>query len=400
MAYNETELKEAAKDYCTNEGYYADEPESAQAVIQSFKAGAEWAALQPKEAITPQSIKNKIVGEANWRSTNGHGGVDDITRDNFILAAEFGYSLAQPKQEAIEGKELSEWVKASDELPEDKADIFFKVKGMMDMGFFDTKRKEFYSSRHHHAGYIEQLYSEIEWLKPVIIDKKGKKGKRGVGNADMVNPISEISEDCNHEFQTYKQCCYCGAFDNGKEIIIKRVQSNIEKLRNSFSEWYFGIKEETGKPPLAMQIFYWFETSKVVKFDHLPQFEQKGNINLKIDFTEGIIAEDTEGFVGVIEGLKIVETGKTKQDVLEECLTSIKVLLAYNSGIDIRKGNIINDSEMPDVEVLCKTFLPNQFELKSFKRKEILFLESAFEQGARVMYNTLKNQFEDKHPSQ
>lgn len=73
--------------------------------------------------------------------------------------------------------------------------------------------------------------------------------------------------------------------------------------------------------------------------------EQKGNINLKIDFTEGIIAEDTEGFVGVIEGLKIVETGKTKQDVLEECLTSIKVLLAYNSGIDIRKGNIINDSD-------------------------------------------------------
>lgn len=44
----------------------------------------------------PQEIKIKIVQEANWRSTNGHGGVDDITRDNFILAAEYGYGLAQP----------------------------------------------------------------------------------------------------------------------------------------------------------------------------------------------------------------------------------------------------------------------------------------------------------------
>ena len=42
----------------------------------------------------PIDVKNKIVGEANWRSTNGHGGVDDITRDNFILAAEWGYELA------------------------------------------------------------------------------------------------------------------------------------------------------------------------------------------------------------------------------------------------------------------------------------------------------------------
>lgn len=45
--------------------------------------------------MIPIPIKNKIVGEANWRSTNGHGGVDDITRDNFIQAAQYGYSLAQ-----------------------------------------------------------------------------------------------------------------------------------------------------------------------------------------------------------------------------------------------------------------------------------------------------------------
>lgn len=47
-----------------------------------------------REVKIPEIIKNKIVGEANWRSTNGHGGVDDITRDNFILAAEYGYQLS------------------------------------------------------------------------------------------------------------------------------------------------------------------------------------------------------------------------------------------------------------------------------------------------------------------
>lgn len=51
----------------------------------------------------PQKIKNKIVEEANWRSTNGHGGVNDVARDNFIQAAEFGYLLAK-SQSAPSGK--------------------------------------------------------------------------------------------------------------------------------------------------------------------------------------------------------------------------------------------------------------------------------------------------------
>lgn len=52
----------------------------------------------------PALTKRKIVAEANWRATNGHGGVDDITRDNFILAAEFGYELAYA--EILESKGL------------------------------------------------------------------------------------------------------------------------------------------------------------------------------------------------------------------------------------------------------------------------------------------------------
>lgn len=49
----------------------------------------------------PQEIKDKIEQEANWRSTNGHGGVDVITRDNFILAAIYGYQLAKQEIEKL-----------------------------------------------------------------------------------------------------------------------------------------------------------------------------------------------------------------------------------------------------------------------------------------------------------
>lgn len=42
------------------------------------------------------------------------------------------------------------------------------------------------------------------------------------------------------------------------------------------------------------------------------------------------------------------------------------------------------------VDKLCKEFLPNNFDLSSFKEKEILLLESAFVQGANVMMNYLK----------
>jgi hypothetical protein len=36
-----------------------------------------------------------------------------------------------------------------------------------------------------------------------------------------------------------------------------------------------------------------------------------------------------------------------------------------------------------------KAFLKNQFELSSFKKKDRMFLEQAFEQGAKVVFNAL-----------
>lgn len=45
-----------------------------------------------------EEIKNKIISESDWRATNGHGGVDEVTKENFIQAAIFGYLLSQPKE--------------------------------------------------------------------------------------------------------------------------------------------------------------------------------------------------------------------------------------------------------------------------------------------------------------
>lgn len=55
----------------------------------------------------------------------------------------------------------------------------------------------------------------------------------------------------------------------------------------------------------------------------------------------------------------------------------------------------IDSEEIPDINELIKKFLPNQFELSSFKPKEVLRLEAAFQQGAQVMFHTLKNKMEE-----
>jgi len=72
--------------------------------------------------------------------------------------------------------------------------------------------------------------------------------------------VEQTDGNCNHEWVEYKQCCYCGATENHKgEVIEKIPQGNVENLRQSFSDWYLGIKEQTGCTPLAMQIFFWFD---------------------------------------------------------------------------------------------------------------------------------------------
>lgn len=49
----------------------------------------------------------------------------------------------------------------------------------------------------------------------------------------------------------------------------------------------------------------------------------------------------------------------------------------------------INSADDLAIE-LRKEYLSNMFDLDSFKPKQVLFLEQAFEQGAKIVFNRLK----------
>lgn len=71
-------------------------------------------------------------------------------------------------------------------------------------------------------------------------------------------------EKCKHEFVGYNICCYCGFCKNyNGEIVSPYIAANVQQVCDDFEKWYFAIKEEHGQPPLAMQIFYWFETHPI-----------------------------------------------------------------------------------------------------------------------------------------
>lgn len=98
--------------------------------------------------------------------------------------------------------------------------------------------------------------------------------------------------------------------------------------------------KSVGWPQFQTNHFEWLQKLYDKYFGEAYTNKVQVDTKIKVDFSEGIIAEDTEGFIGVVEQLKIVVTGKTKQECLEEILVSIKVLLAYNSGIDISKNKV------------------------------------------------------------
>lgn len=92
-------------------------------------------------------------------------------------------------------------------------------------------------------------------------------------------------EQCNHEFVGYESCCYCGYNKNLKgEVVQPYVASNMKDLNDEFSKWYFEVKEDQhGKPPLAIQIFYWFsQRVRVNSFEYEEDIKKlEGIIQLK-----------------------------------------------------------------------------------------------------------------------
>lgn len=70
---------------------------------------------------------------------------------------------------------------------------------------------------------------------------------------DWTTPITR--QDCYEAMDKW----YAQHQSNTSESKNEPEKSDIEDLRNRFSEWY--IKKESQNPPLAMQIFYWFENN-------------------------------------------------------------------------------------------------------------------------------------------
>lgn len=91
-------------------------------------------------------------------------------------------------------------------------------------------------------------------------------------------------EKCDHRFVIYYTCCDCGHCTNSKgEIVQTYAASDMKKLSDDFSEWYFSIKED-GKPPLAIQIMYWF--SKRVRVNIFEYDEEIKKIEGLIELKE------------------------------------------------------------------------------------------------------------------
>lgn len=91
---------------------------------------------------------------------------------------------------------------------------------------------------------------------------------------------------------------------------------------------------------------------------------------IKVEFRQGIIAEDTEGYIASVEDLRIVDTGKTKIEAFAEVLKSFSVLLAHNSGLSSKeltealkmaapiKAPVLSDE---DIEALAEKRYPYVF---------------------------------------
>lgn len=131
---------------------------------------------------------------------------------------------------------------------------------------------------------------EVEWLEeqPDGLSESPSPIPSDIQESASGNYIEQ--EKCSHEWVGYKQCCYCGAYESyDGRIIEKRTQSNVEELRTKFSEWYFGVKETNGgNPPLAMQIFFWFD-------QNLGIFTSLNNLRLKEKDDECELWHDVAG---------------------------------------------------------------------------------------------------------
>lgn len=110
------------------------------------------------------------------------------------------------------------------------------------------------------------------------------------------------------------------------------------------------------------------------------------------DYVEDVFIEDLEN----VEWLRPLPKSSISEQIAGY-VHEIDSLLETNRklGEKLAAAKPIDSEEIPDINELIKKFLPNQFVLSTFKPKEVLRLEAAFQQGAQVMFHTLKNRREE-----
>ena len=162
---------------------------------------------------------------------------------------------------------------------------------------------------------------------------------------EILNNVWDHGYSSNREnnpyVNSYKTDCIEKYTAQFKPHNVAEVKSAEEWLDREVEINFKGLFEEIVKDN-DLSLFYKsvikeFAKEYASQFQSAPIVDDNWISNFKIEFEEGIIAEDTNGFIGVIDRLKIVDTGETKEKCFEECLISLKVLLAYNSGIKINK---------------------------------------------------------------
>lgn len=114
-----------------------------------------------------ESAKNRIEKEADWRTTNGHGGVDALSREYFIAGAEYEHDalVNNPEiEDFVKGvqleaaHQLERWGIENEEAnpPHHFVLVMAKLLGKLSTDIFDRDHEKF---KHHCIAIAAEMHN-------------------------------------------------------------------------------------------------------------------------------------------------------------------------------------------------------------------------------------------------
>lgn len=171
--------------------------------------------------------------------------------------------------------------------------------------------------------------------------------------------------------------------------------NTIEEAADFFidiHQWKIYHKSECDEKMLSLFPTRYFK----VEFANANQYQSQ-----QPEITHYYVADNSDGFRDWLKQKKIsfIPSGRFTSILIDHDIFSLGGEFAlYKAKFQSQQPTVEpkENIEMPDIDQLIEKFLPNQFDLQTFKPKQILFLKAAFQQGAAVMFHELKNRAEDK----